>query len=371
MKGLNIMKYKEQFLKIIKIMDNDFNWTIKYDLNLIEWLIKNEIGEKHELYNKKIIPIAICKNKYDVLAYYEERQKDIFVTIHFKGYKSLPEESPYFEKYMSMEDALNMIIKIYNELYKQSRYNLMIESEEIKKQKNYSILKGLYSIMPIVYDSLFKLNEYRGRPAANDDMDLLKIQDLFQFFSSDFPYKIRSIFLLSEIGNYADAGIILRTLIETFFYFKYYIIKNDGDKLFNYVEQNKKSTIKIKDIMEFIAPSYYDTVYGELCKFTHGNPLITGIFRGNVPGKDKLKYSMYNVNLDWFSYILNLCMPLIVGYFSMFKVVYKNNTINTSRQLSENIKLIEKFIYDDLSNRYEIYELQRETIELYKKIIEF
>lgn len=365
------MKYKDQFLNLIKIMDSDFNWTIDCDLNLINKLIKNEIGENHELYNKKLIPVAICKNKYDVLAYYEDEKKDVFVTIHFKGYKSLPEDSPYFEKYINIESALNMIINIYNNLYKQSRYDLMIESEEIKKQKNYSILTGLYSIMPIIYDSLFKINEYRGELASDNNLELLRIQDLFQFFSSDFPYKIRSIFLLSEIGNYADAGIILRTLIETFFYFKYYIIKNDGKKLFNYVEQNKKSTIKIKDIMEYIAPSYYDTVYDELCKFTHGNPLMVGIFRGNVNGKDKLKHNMYNINLDWFSYILNLSMPLIVGYFSMFKVVYKNNTINTSEQLSKNIKLIEEFIYNDLNQRYEKYEGQRETIELYKKIIEF
>ena len=40
-------------------------------------------------------------------------------------------------------------------------------------------------------------------------------------------------------------------------------------------------------------------------------------------------------------------------------------------QLSKNIKLIEKFIYNDLNERYEKYEGQREIIELYRKIIEF
>lgn len=365
------MKYKEQFLKLINKMGEDFNWTIECDMKLIDELIKEEIIEKHELYNKKLIPIAICKNKYDILAYYREYNKDIFVTIHFKGYKSNIEDSPYFEKHDTFEKAVSLIIFIYTNLYKNSRYDIMIESEETKRRKSYLALRGLYAKMPIIYDTLFKLNEYRGKLATNNNEQLLRIQDIFQFFSYDFPYKIRSIFLLAEIGNYADAAIILRSLTESFFYFKYYIIKNNGKKLGDYVAQNKKNTTRIKDIMEYIAPTYYDTVYDELCKFAHGDPFIIGLFRGNVSKKDKLRHSMYNINIDWFSYILNLSLPLINGYFDMFRTVYKNNTISTSNQLVTNIKIIEDFINKDLDDRYELYEGQRKTIELYKKIIKF
>lgn len=80
----------------------------------------------------------------------------------------------------------------------------MLESEEAKKQKSYLMLNDLYNILPKMYDCLFKMNEYRGELAKIDDENLLRIQDLFQFFSYDFVYKIRSIFVLCEIGNYAD-----------------------------------------------------------------------------------------------------------------------------------------------------------------------
>lgn len=365
------MSYKTDFQEIINKMGADFNWTIDYNKDEINNLIKNEIGEKHELFNKEIIPIAICKNKYDLFAYYKESNQNIFVTIHFLGYKSNTEDSPYFEKYKTFNDALNQIIFIYVSLYKKSRYEILIESENVKRTKSYLTLRGLYAKMPIIYDTLFKMNEHRGKVASINEEELLRIQDLFQFFSYDFPYKIRSIFLLAEIGNYSDAAILLRSLTETFFYFKYYIIKNEGKKLGDYVLQNKKNTIRIKDIMEFIAPSYYDTIYDELCKFTHGDPLIIGLFRGNVSKKDKLRHSMYNINLDWFSYILNHCLPLINGYFNMFKTVYKNNTINTNIQLLNNIKIIENFINTDLEDRYKLYEGQRKTIELYRQIIKF
>ena len=352
-------------------MDSDFNWTTNFDSKLIKHLINNEIGEAHLLYNKLITPIATAKNKYDILGYYEENQKTRFVIIHFMGYKSQYDENPPFEMFNSLNKAITMIINMYNCLYLGSRYNIMLDSEITKKQKSHVTLAGLYLKMPKIYDCLFKINEYRGKLAATDNKNLLKIQDMFQFFSSDFVYKIRSIFILTEIGNYADAAIILRSLTETFFYFKYYIIKEDGNGLYNYVNQTKKRGIKIKDIMDSIAPNYYATIYDELCKITHGNPLITGLFRGNVSKKDKLKYNMYNINIEWFSYIINLTLPLIYGFFTMFKRVYLNNTIYTSERLSDDIKEVEMFIYKDLEDRYNTYENQRSTIDLYKKIINF
>lgn len=365
------MDYKELFLEFMKTMDSEFNWTIDFDKELIKRLIVEELGEEHELYNKNIIPIALCKNKYDLLAYYKENDVDVFITIHFRGYKSNVENTPYFEKYIQFGDALNQIRIVYEKLYKNSRYDMLIESEQTKQIKSHQTLKGLYNIMPIIYDTLFKMNEFRGQVVGTDEQDLLTIQDLFQFFSYEFPYKIRSIFLLTEIGNYGDAAILLRSLIETFFYYKYFLIKKDGKKLSEYVMQDKKSTIRIKDIMEYIAPTYYDTVYDNLCKFTHGDPFITGVFRGNVSKKDVLLHNMYNINIGWFSYILNNCLPIIKGYFNMFGKIYRNNTINTSKQLMNNISIIEEFIDRDMNSRFNQYEKQRPTIELYKKIISF
>ena len=209
-------------------MDKDFNWTTNIDRKLFCSLINNEISNNHELHNKKIIPIVLCTNKYDILGFYEENNIDIFVTIHFMGYKSNIEESPYFEKYNCFESAIERILNIYTNLYYNSRYIIMPKSEEAKKQKSYIMLNGLYSILPKMYDFLFKMNEYRGELAKIDDKNLLRIQNLFQYFSYDFGYKIRIIYVLCEIGNYADAAIILRPLTETFFYYKYYIIKNNG-----------------------------------------------------------------------------------------------------------------------------------------------
>ena len=366
------MRYKEEFLKIIERMDNDFNWTINFDMDLINKLIKNEISEEHELYNKKIEPIAISKNKYDLLVYYKsDNNKDVILTIHFNGYRTNNKKNPSFEEYINFFEACQKIVLIYNEIYLNSRYNSMLDSEIVKREKCYSALKGLYTIMPVVYDVLFKMNEFRGKLAKENDQNLIQIQDVFQFFSFDFPFKIRSIFLLAEIGNYNDACIVLRSLTETFFYFKYYIIKNNGKKLREYINQDKKSSIRIKDIMDFIAPSYYETIYKDLCKFAHGNPLITGVFRGNVSKEDPLKYNFFNINLDWYSYVINLTLPLVFGYIEMYNIVYNHNTLKVNNSLCNNIEIIKKYIISDMKERYEIFPKQQKMIELYGKIISF
>lgn len=363
--------YKKYFQELINKMGEDFLWTVDIGQEKLDELIKMEIKQRHILYGKKITPIAMCKNKLDILGFFKEENRTIIVAIHFMGHISFNDNDPCFNIYDNIESACNEIIIIYNNLYKNNRYKLMLEGEETKKIKTYSTLNGLYIMLPKIYDALWKINEFRGELAKNTEEDLLIIQDLFQFFLSEFPYKIRSIFLLSEIGNYSDACILLRSLIETFLYFKYYILKNNGRKLNSYVMQDKKNTTRIKDIMEFIVPNFYETQYAELCKFAHGNPLLLGLFRGNVDKFQPLKYSIYNINIDWYSYIINLTIPLIIGMFNMFQKVYKNNTIKTFKPLENEIKEIEVFIINDLSERYNLYPKQKEMIDMYRKIISF
>ena len=123
--------------------------------------------------------------------------------------------------------------------------------------------------------------------------------------------------------------------------------------------------------MEFIVPNFYETQYAELCKFAHGNPLTLGLFRGNVDKSQPFKYSIYNINIDWCSYIINLTIPLIVGMFNMFQKVYRNNTIKTFKPLEKNIQEIKEFIMNDMSERYKLYPKQKEMIDMYRKIISF
>src|SRR5574344_1897437 len=235
-------------------------------------------------------------------------------------------------------------------------YDLMLYSETIKVKKTHETIKGLYKFIPNIYDVLIQLVNNKGELAPEDDMNWIKIQDSFQFFIFDAPYKIRSIFILLDIANYGDAVIIYRSLVETYMYYKFFIRKKDGDGLQRYIERTTGRSIK--DVMDGVCPGFYDTTYQELCNHTHGNPWFQAIFRGNVDKDNPLKFRMDNINLDWYSYISNQVIPLIQGIINLFQEVYPNNTLATNATITSEMKIIKDFVYTDFDEREKLLSLE-------------
>ncbi len=246
-------------------------------------------------------------------------------------------------------------------------YLVLVESEEIKRNKTISNVSGLYNCIPHIYNTLLKLPFCVGKLAEDDDLNMIKIQDVFQLYIYDFPFKVRNIYSLMEIGSYSDAAILYRSLIESFIFYKYYIIKKDGHGLSKYILRESKKTIK--DIFEDVVPGYYNDIYSQLCNFTHSNPLFQGLFRGNVSKEKPLKSNINNINIDWFGYIHNQLIPLIIGVVEMYKIVFPNNTIKDNDILMEELEDVYKFIKDDINYRKEFFPTQVKMIDYYNKII--
>lgn len=245
----------------------------------------------------------------------------------------------------------------------------MIESEYIKKQKTRNSIPGFYYIFPIIMNVLLKLPYTRGNLCKSTDKEMLLIQDLFQFYIYDIAFKIRNIVVLMEIGSYADATILFRTLVENFIIYKYFIKKKDGIGLSNYYERNTSKSIK--DIFEAEIPGYYDDIYSGLCKASHGDPLLQGIFRGNMSKDKPLKTNINNINVNFFSYIVNQLFPIIIGVIELYKLVYPQNILESSKQEKEQVDIIYKFINDDIEDRKKQFPLQFKLIEYYNKISRF
>lgn len=247
-------------------------------------------------------------------------------------------------------------------------YMLLVESEEIKRQKTKRTIPGFYNFMPTAYNALIKLPFCMGNLADDSDTNLIKIQDLFQFFVYDFPFKMRNIFSMMETGSYADAAILFRSSVESFICYKYYILKNDGDGLSRYILRESKRSIK--DIFEDVVPGYYDNIYAMLCSFAHGDPIIQAVFRGNVSKEKPLKSNINNINVDFFSYIANQLLPLIIGVVDLYKIVFPNNTIEQDDILKRDLNTIYDFIKEDTQGRKAEYPAQIQVIDYYEKIIE-
>lgn len=250
---------------------------------------------------------------------------------------------------------------------KETPYEIMLKSEIIKKNKTMDAIPGFYNFIPSLFNVLLLMPHSRGELCDINDKELVQIQDLFQFYIYDFPFKIRNIISLMETGSYADASILFRTIAENFIVYKYFIVRNDGTGLSNYY--SRKTRKSIKDIFEKVVPGYYDSLYDELGHATHGDPIFQAIFRGNVSKHEPIKSNINNVNIDWFSYVFNQLEPIIIGVIELYKKVYPNNTLETSKNVKVDLEIVYRFINDNINDRKKKYPKQSAMINFYDEII--
>lgn len=250
---------------------------------------------------------------------------------------------------------------------KETPYEIMLKSEIIKKNKTMDAIPGFYNFIPSLFNVLLLMPHSRGELCDINDKELVQIQDLFQFYIYDFPFKIRNIISLMETGSYADASILFRTIAENFIVYKYFIVRNDGTGLSNYY--SRKTRKSIKDIFEKVVPGYYDSMYDELGHATHGDPIFQAIFRGNVSKHKPIKSNINNVNIDWFSYVFNQLEPIIIGVIELYKKVYPNNTLETSKNVKVDLEIVYRFINDNINDRKKKYPKQSAMINFYDEII--
>ena len=248
-------------------------------------------------------------------------------------------------------------------------YQGLLESEIIKRKKTQDELKGVYQLFTSIYNVLILLPFYKGELCSNDDEEKVLIQDAFQFFIHDTGFKVRNIMLLMEIGGYVDASILLRSLLETFVIYKYFIMNNDGSGLKEYFEINPTKRKKIKDIFEVVIPGFYDKYYASLCLNTHGNPFSQAVYRSNVVDGSPSS-NINNINIKTFSIIYNQLLPLIIGVINLYKYVYPKNILDNEKITKDELPKIYNYILSDIEYREKNYPMQKEMIDYYNKIIE-
>ena len=76
-------------------------------------------------------------------------------------------------------------------------YQTLLKSEKIKRNKTKSEIPGFYNFIPSVYNVFIKMPFIHGTLAEDIDTELIKIQDLFQFFVYDFPLALLILLIVS------------------------------------------------------------------------------------------------------------------------------------------------------------------------------
>lgn len=245
-------------------------------------------------------------------------------------------------------------------------YERLIDSEEIKIKKTKEAFEKELDFVGHIYNYFLILPFSTGELCDASDLNAVKIQDAFLRYIYEIPFKIRSIYKLLEIANYADAAILLRTLIESTIVYKFYISRNDGDGLSKYIL--RKSNRTIKNVMESVLPNYYDNIYASLCKFSHGDIFAQTVFRSNVSANDYTT-NIENINSKWFYYVSNQTISIIPCIIDMYDMVFPNNVILDDQELASQ----RKYIVDTIRNFVEKMtknDTKKETFyHYYKELI--
>ena len=245
-------------------------------------------------------------------------------------------------------------------------YDRLVKSEAIKIQKTKNAFGKELEFIIQICNYFLILPFSVGKLCDDSDLNAVKLQDAFQCYIYDVPFKIRSIYKLLEIANYSDASILLRTLIESTIVYKFYISRNDGNGLADYIL--RKSHRTIKDIMEAVLPNYYDSVYASLCQHTHGNFITQTIFRANVASGD-LTTNIENINSKWFYYISNQTLSIVPCILEMYDTVFPNNTMSDSFELTNSRKYIVSTITKFLDKSIDNDDKKETFYHYYKQLI--
>ena len=247
-------------------------------------------------------------------------------------------------------------------------YDKLIESEKEKIKKTKEAFGKEFEFVGHIYNYLLILPFSTGKLCDDSDINAIQIQDAFHQYIYEIPFKIRSIYKLLEIANYADATILLRTLIESTLVYKFYISKNDGDGLSKYILR-KENAPSIHKIMKAVLPGFYDDVYSSLCEFTHGNIFAQTVFRSNVSAKDYTTTNIENINSKWFYYVSNQTISIIPCILDMYDIVFPNNVVFDNQELVSE----RKYIVDTIRNFIEMMtknDTKNETFyHYYKELI--
>lgn len=204
---------------------------------------------------------------------------------------------------------------------------LIVHSEKVTVGATRNLFKGTYRNIPEILDVFFKLSYFIGE-TEDPETDKGGIQSVnrLQFIQS--PYTFWTIYNLYEKGYYLEGIILYRHLLEAFIQMRYF--NKHPQRLEQHIQGIKR--VNFSAMFNEFSPGFYKPYYQkQLSEAVHG-VLFKDIFR--VDREEKRTRLGSEFHVDHATFIMNYCVPLILGYFNWFEHFFPNNTLNTDKDIS-------------------------------------
>lgn len=162
-------------------------------------------------------------------------------------------------------------------------------------------------------DTALRMPYYAGNPLDSEGVHFFTAERFHRL-----PYSVRAIWLVVRGGYYAESGVFIRTILETFVQWRYF---NRHPQLLapHFSSNNQKQRIDFKRMFDEFSPGYYDAHYRVLCSIAHSGAGLSAMSgMEHIPDGSGRILAPIGCRFDreMSSYIINHTMTLLAGYLA-------------------------------------------------------
>ena len=244
-------------------------------------------------------------------------------------------------------------------------YTFLVEFEENRRKKIIQAHQPSGEVYAHMIDLLFCMGYCKGKLIEDKNHWIYTIQDVAQFYFMESAYSFRVLQTLLLTGNFSYASIILRTMLDSFAAYRFYMNKKDGNGYVKFI--NRKSTRSWKDIYDCLSEGFYEHQYSLLSNSVHSNPITHHIYRlGSISDK-KQNYVTDDVSIDFYSGLYNQAIHLFKGIFKMFFDIFPENSFE-NEGYTNLAKSVMEYIDGDILYRLNKFPKQEIMINEYNEL---
>ncbi len=217
-------------------------------------------------------------------------------------------------------------------------YVLQTEQETIVKTRE--TLAGIHQNVPPLLDLMFRMPYCLGLLE-----DPSTPQGMAEWYCSisytTAPYTFHCCYDLYEKGHYAEATILLRSLLENLVQMRFFILHPEKCK--GHMMREKGKAVSFSKMFEILSPGFnsvYERYYGNQLSATSHAGICKALFRHEFRRGGNHKIWVGNEYIEKFAgYVINQCVAFLYGYLKLFPHAFPKNILSSRPDVARNLEV--------------------------------
>lgn len=197
-------------------------------------------------------------------------------------------------------------------------------------------LHGIHQHVPQVLDSLFKLAHFYGA-IEPPETDRGAVQSFVWDGYITAPYTAATLYSLYETGNYLEASILLRHLLELLLQMRF-LSKHPEKARRHLIGEKRVSFKKMLEELSSGSGDFYERHYGNLlCGFAHGGFVKSAFRVKRTSAKDGVVVMGNQYDQKSACYVGNQLVAMLFGFLRGFEEFFPKNRLSDDGEVRRSV----------------------------------